>query len=190
MKFRNSNGRIRRPLRRANIRSIIRPRDPIITAQRFPIPSAHIPQFNAAPSVQRVVRILVTLTSASMSYNLTYAAIAAQDATYYTGSTTVRYATMRVSHLKVWAESPNSLSVSQAPYGLYMSEETTGFTITDRPTTGSRLAAIGMTMPFNVRTGIFDTVDTSVIATIGCDQAIAASTDFLLTIDSTVEFYG
>jgi hypothetical protein len=180
---RKTSNRIRRISRK--------PMDPIITAQRFMIPSAHVPQHNTAPSVTRVVRVVVVLTSDSPSVILVPYNIAVRDAVDYTGSTTLRYLTMRFISAKFWAESPASLSVSQVSYGLVIYEPSTGFTIVDRPTTNSRLNAIGLKYPFNIRTTPVLCTDSGTnVVKISSDVSIASSTDFPVTCDFTVEFYG
>jgi hypothetical protein len=194
MTFRRNNNNFRgRRSRKSNARMLVRSRpvDPIITAQRFPVPATHIPQHNVAPSVTRTVRLLRNLISASPSYLLTRNDISIQDAIdYTTSSAALRYENMRVIQVRVWAESPNSLSVSQSPYGLIVTEYTSGFAITDNPITGSRLNAVGLRFPFNVRTAVFICTDTTPLVAISCTQSIAATTNFLVTIDVTVEFYG
>jgi len=186
-----------RRTRRVNNRSILpvrnrRPVDPIITPQRFQVPSAHVPQHLTSPSVTRIIRLFVTLTSGVPTYQITPLKLASQDAIDYLGTSAVlRYTTMRAFQLRAWAESPASLSVSQPTYGLIVIDGQTNFTIADRPTTGSRLNAIGLRLPFIVRTTTFLTTNNAYdIATIACDQNIAASTDFNVTIDVSCEFYG
>jgi hypothetical protein len=185
-----------RPARKRVQNSIVtmrqrdRPKDPIITAQRFLVSSEHIPQHIANPSVQRVVRLLVTLTSGTSSYALTINKIALQDASDYTSSANLRYISARVFQLRAYAESPNSLSVSQSPYGLVVIEASSGFSITDRPVTGSSVSSIGLRFPFNVRTAVTSVASTANIAAFSCDQSIAATTNFLVTIDVSVEFFG
>jgi hypothetical protein len=173
------------------IRNVSRkPMDPIITAQRMMIQSAHIPQHNMAPSVTRTVRIVYILTSGTPSNLFQPNHIAVRDALDYTGTTNLRYITMRFISAKFWAESPSNLSVSQSSYGLTVYEPTTGFTISDRPTTNSRLNAIGLKFPFYIRTTPFLVTDNvSNIVRIACDTTIAAATDFTVTCDFTVEFY-
>jgi hypothetical protein len=166
-----------------------RPVDPIITAQRFKVSNAHIPQYNVAPTVRRTVRIVQILTSGTPQKTFYSNDISLKDAENYTGGTSLRYQSLRLLHGKFWAESPNNLSVSQQPYGLGVSDPYTGFAITDRPTTGSRLNAIGLRLPFIVRTTFNPCNDTSVsLITIFCDTTIAAATDFVVTCDFTVEF--
>jgi hypothetical protein len=177
-----------RPKRVVNSR---RPVDPIITAQRFMVPAAHIPQYNVAPSVTRIVRIVYTLASGAPSYLFKPLDVAQADALGYTGSFTPRYITMRFLSARFWAESPANLSVSQQAYGLVVYEPSTAFTISDRPTTGSRLSAIGLRFPFSVRTTFYlCSDDTTNIVRINSDTIIAASTDYTVTCDFTVEFTG
>jgi hypothetical protein len=166
-----------------------RPVDPIITAQRFKVPNAHIPQHNVAPTVRRTVRIVHVLTQGVPSFNFAPSDFAAADAVDYTGTSTPRYATLRLLHCKFWAESPANLSVSQQVYGLIATDYHTGFSISDRPTTGSRLNAIGLRMPFMVRSTYYLCTDTTTfLVTILCDTTIASATDFTVTCDFTVEF--
>jgi hypothetical protein len=166
-----------------------RPVDPIITAQRFKVPNAHIPQYNVAPTVRRTVRIVHNLTSGAPTFDFTPNSFAAADATYYLGTSTPRYATLRLLHCKFWAESPANLSVSQQAYGLVVADPYTGFNISDRPTTGSRLNAIGLRMPFIIRSTYYLCTDAATaMVTISCDTTIAAVTDFTVTCDFTVEF--
>jgi hypothetical protein len=181
-----------RPRKASNrIRRIYqKPMDPIITAQRFMIPSAHIPQHNIAPSVSRTVRIVIILTSGAPAVTLQPFDIANRDALDYTATTSLRYLTMRFISAKFWAESPANLSVSQSSYGLVIYEPLTAFTITDRPTTNSRLNAIGLKFPFAVRTTPFPcTNNTTNMVEISCDTTIASDTNFTVTCDFTVEFY-
>jgi len=165
-----------------------RPVDPIIAAQRFAVPSAHIPQHTANPPVSRIIRIVSILTSGVSTATITYNMLALQDASDYNSNSNLRFNVLRVSQVRCWAESPNSLSVSQAPYGLIVIDALSGFIIRDRPTTGSRLAAVGMKFPFSVRSSFNAAGSTSSIVSIQCDESIATGTDFVVTSDFTVEF--
>jgi hypothetical protein len=183
-------GRRNRPNVRAN-RQIVRQRpvDPIMTAQRFNVPSAHIPIHVNSPSVTRIVRLVFVLTSGAPSASVTYSAISNQDCLDYTGISGSRYSTMRVSQVRAWAESPANLSVSQVVYGLILTDINSGYSLRDKPTTGSRLAAIGMRFPFDIRSSISLCTSSTNILGLSCDSTIAASTDFTVTCDLTTEFY-
>jgi hypothetical protein len=167
-----------------------RPLDPVITASRFAVPAIHVPQHIANPSVQRVVRIEATLTSAAPVFTLTPEALMYQDGLDYLATMINRYVSMRVVQCRIWAESPNNLSVSQNPYGIVVVETLSGFSITDRPNTGAALSAVGIRFPFTIRSTVFQAFDLTSLLTVASDQTIATSTDFLVTIDTTVEFYG
>jgi hypothetical protein len=183
------NNRRIRP--RRNLILSRRPVDPIITAQRFPVPAAHVPQHNVAPSVTRTVRIVTNLSSALTTLIVLPNDIAITDAQNYTGTSNLRYHTMRFLAARFWAESPANLSVSQQAYGLVITEPTTDFTMTDRPTTGSRMSAIGLRFPFQVRSTFYLCTDTTTyVVLITTDTAIAASTEYTITCDYTVEFSG
>lgn len=166
-----------------------RPIDPVITATRFAVPSTHIPSHIAAPSIQRVVRLVVVLTSGIPNFIITYDVLARQDGLDYLGTLTSRYVTMRVTQARFWAESPNSLSVSQSPYGLIVVESDSSFSVRDRPTTGARLNAIGLRFPFSVRSNILNVSSATAICQISCDVPIAATTNFVVTVDVTCEFF-
>jgi hypothetical protein len=163
--------------------------DPVITAQRFTIPAAHIPQHNVAPSITRIVRLQRSLTSGASSITFDFADLANQDGLDYLGVASPRYNTMRVISAKIWGESPPGLSVSQQTYGLIVTELTSGFTISDRPTTGARLNAIGLRFPFNVRNSINSTSSGVSILIVASDPVPAASTVFPITVDFNVELY-
>jgi hypothetical protein len=165
-----------------------RPLDPIFTAQRFPVPNFHIPQHVANPSVSRIIRIQFPLTAIVPSLNISYGDIALQDATDY-GTPFTRYATMRVSQVRAWAESPNQLPDTQAPFGLILTDIVTGFTVSDRPNTGSTLNSIGLRFPFTIRQSVENTASTVELVTAACDQLITTGIDFNVTMDFSVEFY-
>lgn len=180
-----------RALVRTKVRSKIsmRPQDPIIPATRIRVPNAHIPQHIDCPAVRRTVRLVVILTSGAPTVSITYGSISAQDALDYLGSTAnLRYSSIRVLNVKAWAESPNALSVSQEPYGLVITESYSGLSIRDKPTTGSRLASIGIRLPFFVRTSFLGSSSTTPIIVVSCDSTIAASTDYAVTLDFSTEF--
>jgi hypothetical protein len=166
-----------------------RPMDPIFTARGLPITSDFIPVHVIAPTVNRRVRLYVTLTSAAPTFQLTYLKIAQQDGLDYIATAVPRYYTMRVTAVRAWAESPNSLSVSQNPYGLLVQDASSAFTLSSRPITGSRLCALYLSLPFNVRAALLPTSSTNNICTFSCDQTMASLTDFDVIIDATVEFY-
>jgi len=180
--------RSRRPKRRSNRQPVHRPIDPIITARRMPITAVHIPQHISNPSVQRVVRLAITLTSGTPTFTVNYSQLAIQDFLDYI-VLAPRYTAMRVFRVSVWAESPNSLSVSQLPYGILVQDPLSGFSIRDRPTTGSRLNAVSMSLPFVVRTTIASVSSVVSILIITSDPTPAAATDFSVTADFSVEFY-
>lgn len=147
-----------------------------------------IPQHVTAPLVKRTVRIPIILTSAAPSHQITYAEIAQGDAYNYLSISTPRYRQIRVMSIRCYAESPNSLSVSQSPYGLILTDSATLYTIVDRAVTGSRVAAVGLQFPFIVRSIFASTSSSTTVATVTTDTAIAASTDFHVTIDVVVQF--
>jgi len=181
----------RRPMQFRNRRRPVgRPVDPVITAQRFPVVATHVPQHVVAPTVVRTVRLNIILTSGTPNAFVSYNQIALQDAADYSTGATLRYATMRVIQVRAWAESPQALSVSQAPYGLLLGDLESGFDIKDKPTTGSRLNAIGLRFPFVIRQTVALTTSTTQLLQVSCDTSIAASTDFVVTLDFNVEFYG
>lgn len=184
-KFNNNN---RKTIRNRNRMS--KPSDPIFTATRIILSGARVPSHNIAPTVTRTVRILATLTSGSPTYAITPNVVALQDAKDYTGGTTLRYSSLRFHIVKGYAESPNSLSVSQSPYGLVITDANTGFAVADRPITGSHVAAVGYKMPFQIRQDLYATSNTTTVTTISCDQTIAATTNYVVTLDITVDFYG
>jgi hypothetical protein len=162
--------------------------EPNIMPTRIKVSGADIPQYIPAPPVMRVVRYKIVLTSGSPSASITYNQLAIQDAINYTGGSTLRYSFMRVINVKAWAESPNSLGVSQSPYGLVLFDNFTNFSVQDRAITGSKVSAVGFTYPFYVRSVIIPTTSPSVTCNITCDQTIAASTNFAVTVDSLCEF--
>jgi hypothetical protein len=166
-----------------------RPVDPVFTAQRFNVPPTHIPQHVVAPSVTRTVRYTIVLTSGTPSAAISYSEVALQDGVDYLGTAAYRYVTMRFHQVRAWAESPASLGVSQQTYGLILSDANSGFFIKDKPTTGSRLAAVGLRFPFTIRQQIAVCSSTTAVVTVSCDTTIAASTDFTVTCDFTVEFF-
>jgi hypothetical protein len=184
MRFQNPARRSRRPKFNAN-RTQTRPRDPIITAQRFPVPNIHIPQHISNPSVTRVVRLPASLTTTSSSYNVTYALLAYQDSLDY-GITTTRYLTMRVSQIRVYAESP---PVASDPIGLEVTETSSLFTVVDRPVTGASLSSVGIRLPFAVRASIVPCTSTVVLVNILADRTIVGTLILSLNIDATCEFY-
>jgi hypothetical protein len=171
-----------------NRKKIVRA-DPVIQPRSIKISGRDIPSYVAAPTVMRVVRLVFNLTSGTPILSVAYANIAAQDALNYTGaSSPVRYKQVRAVSVKAWAETPNSLSVSQAPYGLILTDYFTGFAVQDRAVTGARVNACGLAFPFYVRSVFVPTSSASILFSISSDGTIAASTDFTVTCDICVEF--
>lgn len=156
--------------------------------QRMILSGQDIPSYVKAPSVTRLIRYLITLTSAAPVYSLRYSDLSGQDGNNYLGTPTNRYSQMRVIQVKAYAESPNSLSVSQRPYGIILTDTFTSFSVEDRAVTGSRVAAVGLKFPFYVRSLMLPCSSTTIICTIASDTTIAASTDFLVVVDTLVEF--
>jgi hypothetical protein len=162
--------------------------DPVIQPRSIKISGRDIPSYVAAPTVMRVVRFVFNLTSGTPTLGVAYSNIATQDALNYTGSSTVRYLQVRAVSVKAWAESPNSLSVSQQPYGLVIKDFFTGFAVQDRAVTGARVNACGLAFPFYVRSVFVPTSSSTILFSISSDTTIAASTDFTVTCDVCVEF--
>jgi len=179
-----------RPRQQRRSRISTRPQDPTFTSQKFKVPAFHIPQHIHNPSVKRLVRLTRILTSGAATSIVVYADIANQDGLDYLNVAAARYGSMRVSQIKAWAESPRNLSVSQPTYGLIVTDDSCAYSIQDTPTTGSSLAAVGMRFNFAVRSFLAGTSFSTPIVTFSCTQTIAASTDFVVTADFTVEFYG
>lgn len=171
-----------------NRKVIMKAIDPTFSPKRLKLSGRDIPSYTQAPPVTRTVRLVTTLTSGFSSRSITYKDIAEQDASYYTGSTTPRYAQMRVKSVKCYAESPNSLSVSQSPYGLVVQDTFTGTKFVDKPVTGARVAAVGFIYPFYVRSIYIPTSSTTVHCALLCDTTIAASTNYVVISDFEVEF--
>lgn len=156
--------------------------------QRIQLSGLDIPNYVKAPSVTRLIRYTVALTSAAPVCTIRYSDLAGQDGNNYLGTPTNRYSQIRVISVKVYAESPPMLSVSQRPYGIILTDTFTGFSVEDRGVHGSRLAAVGLKFPFYVRSIMLPCTSTTAIYTIASDTTIAASTDFSVVIDTLVEF--
>jgi hypothetical protein len=165
-----------------------RPQDPNFSPKRLTVSGVDIPAYVANPAVERIIRMQYILTSGSPTAQIVYSDLVIQDAKNYTGTSSIRYLYMRVHKIKAWAESPSGLSVSQSPYGLQLVDYYSSITIKDKPVTNSRVSAIGYLLPFQVRSILVPTYTTNVIATISCDATIAASTDFVVTVDVSCEF--
>jgi hypothetical protein len=176
--------------KRKSRRDIIptRPRDPIFTAQRIALSSTHIPQHVVAPSISRIVRIQNALTNAVPSVSLGFLDVSVQDGTDYSVGV-IRYQTCRISQVRVYADNSYTGSVSTSPLGIIVTDINTGYQLSDRPTTGSRLAAVGLRFPFTVRQGVELCVSTTQLVTVECDQTIPVGFDFIVTTDFSVEFY-
>lgn len=162
--------------------------DPCFSPKRLKLSGRDIPSHTPAPPVTRIVRFVTTLTSGFTTNSITYKAIAEKDAFDYTGLTAPRYRQMRVKSVKCYAESPNSLSVSQSPYGLVVTDSFTSMTFVDKPVTGARVAAVGFIFPFYVRSIFIPTSSTTIHTVVACDTTIAASTNYVITSDFEVEF--
>jgi hypothetical protein len=162
--------------------------DPSFAPKRLKLSGRDIPSYTPAPPVTRVVRFVSILTSAFTVNSITYKVIAEQDALNYIGLTTPRYSQMRLKSVKCYAESPNSLSVSQSPYGLVVKDSFTNVQFVDKPVTGARVAAVGFIFPFYVRSIFIPTSSTTIHTIISCDTSIAASTNYVVTSDFEVEF--
>jgi len=147
-----------------------------------------IPEHTANPRVTRIVRIYTTLTSASPTVSVSYGTLSLQDGTDYNGSSSVRYANMRVHSAKVWLEIPNGLSVAVQPPTLILQEAASAYRVSDRGLAGSRYAKAGLVFSWQVRQAIVATNVATNILTVSTDVTIPASTIIPVTIDVVCEF--
>jgi hypothetical protein len=159
-----------------------------LVPRKLRVSGGDIPSHTAAPVVTRVIRYIATLTSVTPTVTISYANLAYQDGQDYLSSSVARYVNMRVESLRAYAESPNSLSVSQQPYGLIVTESATGYVVKDRAITGARVSAVGLEFGLTVRSSIVSAASATAVCVLACDQTIAASTDFVVVLDVTVQF--
>lgn len=147
-----------------------------------------IPEHIANPRVTRIVRLYGILNNTITSISPSYATLALQDGTDYNGSSSVRYANMRVKSVKVWLEIPNGLSVSVQPPTLLVTESASAYRVSDRGIAGSRYAKAGFNFSWQVQQAIVATNVATVLFTVATDIIIPASTIIPVTIDVVVEF--
>jgi len=146
-----------------------------------------IPVHTTNPKVQRVVRIQSTFTNASPTYSITPSVLRIQDATDYTGTSTARYAFVRVLSARLYVDSP-AASLTVPAYGAALVDSANGVQFTDRPVGGSTLATVGMMYCLQTRQSQFPTTSVTLIGTATTDGIVAVGNTISFTLDVLVEF--
>jgi len=157
-----------------------------IGTYRLRTPGFRIPPYTQRPKVQRWIRQTATLVTGTATFNVTAGALSFQDRIDYNVGV-VRYSSIRVLRTRCWIEGPPPVA-SQVAFGVTAQDNISGTIFTDRPVTGSTLAAVAFQYCLETRQQQLSTADTGILAIIGSDVVIPEDTIVLLTVDTFCEF--
>ncbi len=142
------------------------------------------PQYVPNPPITRTVRLKTAYNGTAISTTTSYANIAAQDASDYTGQTTVlRYSQMRILKVSAWLALTNQ---GATPVGLDIVDSATGTNFTDEALPGVDYAAISYRPSLYSRSTYFSTSSTS--GAVGVNVGASTGAAGYIILDVTVAF--